>query len=106
MVVVEGEEVMTLQGKVVLVVFAATQLLDAGLTYAGITRGFADEGNPLIASLIPYAGLVLSLCVIKSIGIAFGTVLAANKRAAILAVLTFGYWVFAIYPWTLLLRGM
>jgi hypothetical protein len=94
---------MTRSTKVVLAVFVATQVLDGVLTYAGITRGVAHEANPLIAGLIPYTGLFVSLGAMKLFAVGCGCVLAILDRTKLLAFAVLLYWAFAVLPWMFLL---
>lgn len=51
--------------KVLLISVFSLIVLDAGLTYLGVTKGYAEEANPLVKSLMHnYPGIVCGLTVV------------------------------------------
>jgi hypothetical protein len=85
----------------VLALFAAIQLLDAALTAAGVARfGRPIEANPLLSFYAETLGVGVTVTIAKLVSVACGTVLHLHARYLALAVLTLGYVVAAVLPWT------
>jgi hypothetical protein len=89
-------------GDLVIVLFVVVQVLDALLTYLGLTIGIS-EGNPLIAHSFRHAGVGPGLTIAKlvAVGCSIGLHLLGLHR--VLALLTLMYLSLAILPWTYLL---
>jgi hypothetical protein len=94
---------MTRRVQIILAVFIATQVLDASLTYAGVTRGLASEANPLIAGLAQYIGLFTSLFAVKLLAVVGAFILAFLNRTRLLVLAVVLYWVAAVLPWMFVL---
>lgn len=58
----------------------ALTLLDAGLTYAWLRIGVAEEGNPWLADLVATAGPGTAMAVRAALGVALVTLLALLGR--------------------------
>jgi len=87
-----------------LALFAAIQLADGALTAAGIAEfGPHIEGNPLIDFAARGVGIGVALIGAKLFAVFCGTLLHLHARHLTLAILTVGYVLGAIVPWTLLL---
>lgn len=89
-------------GNVVIVVFLIAQVLDAVLTYLGLSIGIS-EGNPLVAYSFHHAGVGPGLTIAKLIAVACSMSLHLLGLHRILAMLTVMYLSLAILPWTYLL---
>jgi hypothetical protein len=89
-------------GNVVIVLFLVAQVLDAVLTYLGLSIGIS-EGNPLVAYSFHHAGVGPGLTIAKLIAIGCSMSLHLLGLHRILAMLTVMYLSLAILPWTYLL---
>jgi len=89
-------------GNVVIIAFLVAQVLDAVLTYLGLSIGLS-EGNPLIAYSFHQAGVGPGLTIAKLIAVACSMSLHLLGLHRILAMLTVMYLSLAILPWTYLL---
>ena len=89
-------------GNTVIILFLVAQVLDAALTYLGLTIGLS-EGNPLVAYAFHHAGVGPGLTIAKlvAVGCSMGLHLLGLHR--VLAMLTVMYLSLAILPWTYLL---
>jgi Domain of unknown function (DUF5658) len=89
-------------GNVVIILFLVAQVLDAVLTYLGLSIGIS-EGNPLVAYSFHHAGVGPGLTLAKLIAVACSMSLHLLGLHRILAMLTVMYLSLAILPWTYLL---
>jgi hypothetical protein len=89
-------------GNIVIILFFFAQVLDALLTYLGLTIGLS-EGNPLVAYSFRHAGVGPGLTVAKLIAVGCSMALHLLGLHRILAMLTVMYLSLAILPWTYLL---
>jgi hypothetical protein len=87
-------------GDAVLVAFLIAQALDGVLTYVGVASlGPGAEGNPLVATLIPWLGLGATVAAAKIFAGSLGIVLYLRGVHAIVAALTGFYFAAAVLPW-------
>jgi hypothetical protein len=89
-------------GNLVIVLFLVSQVLDAVLTYLGLTIGLS-EGNPLVAYSFHHAGVGPGLTVAKLFAVGCSMALHLLGLHRVLAMLTVMYLSLAILPWTYLL---
>jgi Domain of unknown function (DUF5658) len=89
-------------GNLVIVLFLVAQVLDAILTYLGLTIGLS-EGNPLVAYSLQHAGVGPGLTMAKLVAVACSMGLHLLGLHRVLALLTVMYFSLAILPWTYLL---
>ena len=89
-------------GNLVIVLFLVAQVLDAVLTYLGLTIGI-PEGNPLVAYSLRHAGVGPGLTMAKLVAIACSMSLHLLGLHRVLALLTVMYLSLAILHWTYLL---
>jgi hypothetical protein len=89
-------------GNLVIILFVVAQVLDALLTYLGLTIGIS-EGNPLVAYSLRHAGVGPGLTIAKLVAVACSMGLHLLGLHRILAMLTVMYLSLAILPWTYLL---
>lgn len=89
-------------GNLVIVLFLVAQVLDALLTYLGLTVGLS-EGNPLVAYSFHHAGVGPGLTVAKLVAVGCSMALHLLGLHRVLAMLTVMYLSLAILPWTYLL---
>ena len=89
-------------GNLVIVLFLVAQVLDAVLTYLGVTIGIS-EGNPLVAYSLRHAGIGPGLTITKLVAVACSMGLHLVGLHRVLALLTVMYLSLAILPWTYLL---
>jgi hypothetical protein len=89
-------------GNLVIVLFLVAQVLDALLTYLGLTIGIS-EGNPLVAYSLRHAGIGPGLTMTKLVAVACSMGLHLRGLHRVLALLTLIYLSLAILPWTYLL---
>lgn len=86
----------------------ALQLLDGWVTFAGISRGFA-EGNPLVASAMSWAGPGWGIVAVKVAAVTLLFLLYRRREHPYvepgLISLAVTYMVFAILPWTVILAS-
>ena len=81
--------------------FLLMQTLDGVYTYLGVSLwGPGVEANPLIASVITFAGPASGLAGAKLIAVAFGMALHLHRVHNLVALLTLVYFAAAILPWT------
>jgi hypothetical protein len=89
-------------GNLIIVLFLVAQVLDAVLTYVGLTIGIS-EGNPLVAYSFRHAGIGPGLTIAKVVAVVCSMSLHLLGLHRILALLTVMYLSLAILPWTYLL---
>jgi hypothetical protein len=88
----------------VLSAFVAAQVLDGGLTYAGVQRlGMAVEMNGLLVFYMETFGLGLTLLGAKGVACVCGMILHVTRKHRPLAVATGAYVGLAIVPWLIAL---
>jgi hypothetical protein len=76
------------------------QVLDGGLTYAGLTHlGLQAEANPIVAWYAAAMGPGAGLVAIKLFAMGCGTILHLAARPALILALTGLYVGAAIVPW-------
>jgi hypothetical protein len=87
-------------GDIVVLGFVLAQFLDGTFTYVGISMwGPGIEGNPLISSVVSYAGLGVGLAGAKLFAVSLGIALHLWRVHNVVALLTVIYFVGAILPW-------
>ncbi|HUF26029.1 MAG TPA: DUF5658 family protein [Gemmatimonadaceae bacterium] len=92
-------------GNAAFVLFSAVQVADGWLTYLGIhAYGIAIEANPLIGWYATLFGVPTALIGAKTVAVVCGAILHLAERHTTVVLLTVGYLVAAIWPWTLVLR--
>jgi uncharacterized protein DUF5658 len=90
-------------GDLVVVGFLIVQCLDGVLTYLGVSIWGPDiEANPLISSVMAWAGPIPGLTGAKLVAIGFGIILHLRRVHNLVALLTLVYLTVAILPWTAL----
>jgi hypothetical protein len=90
-------------GDLVVVGFVLVQCLDGALTYLGVkTWGLEIEANPLISSVMSFAGLGAGLAGAKLFAVGLGMMLHLRRTHMLVALLTAFYLGAAILPWTAL----
>ena len=81
--------------------FLFVQCLDGALTYLGIaTWGPGVEANPLVSSVVAFAGVGAALTATKLLAVSCGIILHLGRVHHVVALLTFVYIAMAILPWT------
>jgi len=84
--------------------FAAVQMADGILTFAGVARfGPAVESNPILSLSIMAVGAGTALSIAKLAAIMLATVLHGTRSHLLLALLTVFYVFVAVLPWMCLL---
>ena len=78
-----------------------THLLDAGLTYYGVTRGVDTEGNPIVAWCIVHIGWIGAFVVTKVPAIGTFYLLARAGFILELWIVIVLAWLIAIIPWSI-----
>jgi Domain of unknown function (DUF5658) len=89
-------------GNLIIILFLVAQVLDAALTYLGLTIGLS-EGNPLVAYSFRHAGVGPGLTIAKLVAVGCSMALHLLGLHRVLAMLTVMYLSLAILPWTYLL---
>jgi hypothetical protein len=88
-------------GDLMVLTFVVVQYLDGAFTYLGVTiLGPGIEANPLISSVVAFAGLGAGLAGAKLLAIGFGILLHLRRVHNLVALLTAIYIGAAIIPWT------
>lgn len=83
-----------------LALFAAIQLADATMTFAGVQQfGVVAEGNPILAFYMATFGVGLTLICAKGVVLLLAAALHVCARHLLLVLLTLVYVVGAIWPW-------
>ena len=91
-------------GNVTVVMFVLVQALDGALTYMGVhSLGTSIEGNPLVGSVLAFAGVGGGLLLAKLVAVGLGMMLHLHRVHLIVALLVLFYVAVAIVPWTVLL---
>jgi hypothetical protein len=94
-------------GDTVIVLFLLAQAADGVMTYVGVaTMGLAIEANPLLATLMAYAGHGAGVTIAKAVAAGLGISLHLLGVHRIIAVLTVIYMLGAVVPWAGLLLTM
>jgi hypothetical protein len=85
----------------VLALFAAIQVADLAMTVSGVARfGAGIEGNPVLSFYAATLGIGVTLVAAKLFCIAAGMLLHLRAKHLALAILTLGYVLGAVMPWT------
>ena len=88
-------------GDIVVVAFLIVQGLDGAFTYLGLRMwGPGIEANPLVSSVISYAGVGPGIAGAKLVAVALGIMLHLRRVHDVVAMLTLVYLTMAIIPWT------
>jgi hypothetical protein len=91
----------TFLGTVIFFAFTLAQLADGLFTYVGITAfGINIEANPIIAWYAATFGVGVALVGAKTVALLCATALHLTGRHYVIGVLTIGYAVGALWPWT------
>jgi hypothetical protein len=92
------------RGIAAVALFAAVQVADGMLTFAGVARfGLAVESNPILSLSMMALGAGPTLSIAKVVAVLLATVLHSARWHLALALLTVFYVFVAVLPWTSLL---
>ena len=96
----------SLFGDAIFGIFLLAQFCDGALTYLGIHAfGPAIEANPIVAWYVGAVGIGVGILVMKMLAVACAMLLHVSARHRTIGLLTLGYLVLAVWPWTALLAS-